>query len=120
MTAVNDAPVLSLNNVNGSLDTTFGGTGLATTDFGSVLADVNCLAIQDDGKIVVAGNAGNDFVVARYTSSGVLDTTFGTGGVVTTDIRSTVLAESLAIQDDGKIVVAGEVNGDFVTRTLQH
>jgi uncharacterized delta-60 repeat protein len=92
---------------SGSLDSSFGKAGIATTEIGGGL--VSALAVQPDGKIVVAGTFGdNVFGVARYTSSGALDTSFGFGGIATTAIGNVpAFAFSLALQPDGKIVVAG-------------
>jgi uncharacterized delta-60 repeat protein len=76
----------------------------------------NALAIQDDGKILVAIQTDNtfyDFVVARYDISGILDNSFGTGGIVVTDFgSSTDFANptGIALQPNGKIVVIGYRN----------
>jgi uncharacterized delta-60 repeat protein len=99
-------------NANGTLDTTFGTGGKVTTAFGSGADQAYGIAIQPDGKIVVTGQARmttDDFAVARYDTNGTLDATFGTGGKVTTDITSgaTDYGRTVAIQSDGKIVVAG-------------
>lgn len=108
---------LARYNSNGTLDTSFGSGGKVITWFGGVSAQVFAAALQPDGKIVVAGyanvNGGYDFALARYNSNGALDTTFGAGGKVTTAFgaeqgSSFARAHSLAIQWDGKIVVAGE------------
>jgi uncharacterized delta-60 repeat protein len=77
----------------GDLDASFGGTGIVTTSFGSIVGDLGRdVAIQADGKIVVVGpvyvetsKTGGDFGLARYQPKGQLDRTFGTGGKVTTD-----------------------------------
>lgn len=94
----------------GTLDTSFGTDGKVTTDIGSDSDYASSVAIQNDGKIVVAGQAGSepniDFALARYNNDGNLDTNFGTGGIVT-DIGGRNPASSLALQSDGKIVVAG-------------
>lgn len=101
---------------DGSLDPSFGSGGLATIDAsGIALTDAGKdVAIQGDGKIVVAGFAAkpgqNDFAVARFHSNGVPDGSFGTGGVVVTDTSGSAqndFAEALAIQADGKLVVLG-------------
>mgnify|MGYP003691546221 FL=1 len=96
----------------GDLDTSFSadGVGTASGESGGVGQSV---AVQSDGKVVVAGYAlvgGNyDVAVVRYTSSGALDSTFGTGGIVTVDVGSkTNKGYGVAIQSDGKIVVVGE------------
>ena len=72
------------------------------------------MALQPDGKVVAVGQVfhppggASDFAVTRYISTGVLDATFGSGGVVTTDFGTrNDIAGSVAIQTDGKIVVSG-------------
>lgn len=90
----------------------FGATGKVTTAIGSANDTGNAMALQSDGKIVVAGlsftGSYSDFAVVRYNSNGSLDTSFGTGGKVTTAVSSTDdSAFAVAIQSDGKIVVAG-------------
>lgn len=98
-------------NANGSLDTTFGGTGKVTTDFPGNSEYANSIAVQVDGKIVVAGasNSGNTAIaLVRYNTDGSLDTSFGGTGKITTVIAGIDdAAESVALQSDGKIVVAG-------------
>jgi uncharacterized delta-60 repeat protein len=95
----------------GDLDTSFGGDGWETTDFG--LGDVGRdVAIQPDGKIVVVGWTqtadGADFAVARYNADGTLDGSFGDAGKVTTSPSSGEdKAIGVAVQPDGAIVVAG-------------
>jgi uncharacterized delta-60 repeat protein len=104
---------LARYNSDGSLDATFGLAGIVTTKFGGYeSASAVDLAIQSDGKIVAAGTAssifeGSDFMLARYNSDGSLDTTFGFGGKAATDISDVDATGGLAIQFDGKIVVAG-------------
>ena len=102
-------------NANGSLDTTFGGTGKVATDFGfSTISEA--VTLQSDGKIVVAGRTftagSNDFALVRYNTNGSLDTSFGSSGKVTTSLTSDEdNAYSVVVQSDGKILVAG-VAGD--------
>ncbi|MGE5776489.1 MAG: hypothetical protein ACM33V_09725 [Chloroflexota bacterium] len=103
---------------DGLLDTTFGGSGIVTADFG-LNESGNALAIQNDGKIVVAGHswggAPSGFLLVRYTSDGVLDTTFGDAGKVIENFGSnTALAMGAAIRPDGKILVSGARDGDAV------
>ncbi len=75
----------------GDLDSSFGSGGKVTTDF-TVSGFGMDVAVQDDEKVVVAGGAytgpttGSDFALARYNPDGTLDTTFGSGGKVTTPI----------------------------------
>jgi uncharacterized delta-60 repeat protein len=102
-------------NTDGTRDTSFGSGGVATTNLG--LGDrAYGLALQADGKVVLAGvsSEGNSisvFALTRYTTAGQLDATFGSGGVVITDLQGTYEeAHDLVIQPDGKIVVAGQVD----------
>jgi uncharacterized delta-60 repeat protein len=90
----------------GGLDPTFGSGGKVTTAFGG---DDTAMALQADGKIVMVGGSGTDFLLARYNLDGSLDTSFGAGGLVTSDVGagSNDEARAVAIQSDGKIVVAG-------------
>ena len=104
---------LSCFKANGSLDTTFNGTGEVTTNFGGDgNAEGRSVAVQTDGKIVVVGyaTAGNteEFALARYNADGTLDTSFGDSGQVMTDVGiSGSNATGVALQKDGKIVVVG-------------
>jgi uncharacterized delta-60 repeat protein len=99
---------------SGDLDPAFGTGGKVTTPFGGAgIQDVaRAVVVQSDGKVVASGFTANqlnyDFALARYNGNGSLDTTFGTGGKVTTPIG--VLhddALALALQPDGKLVAAG-------------
>jgi uncharacterized delta-60 repeat protein len=65
--------------------------------------------VQSDGKIVIAGASGSDFVISRYNPNGTLDASFGNGGRLNTDFpQGTSSGAALVIQPDGKIVVAGQ------------
>ncbi len=103
-----DFALVRYNN-DGSLDASFDSDGIITTDFSSGSEDYGMgVALQSDGKIVVAGNSSDDFAVARYNPDGSLDTTFNGTGVVTTDLAGkSDYGYAVAIQSDGKIVVAG-------------
>ena len=97
---------------NGTLDTSFNGTGKVITAIGSGNDGAYTLALQPDGKIVVAGSCLNgttyDFCLARYFASGALDSSFNGAGKVFTPIgNGTDAAYSVALQPDGNIVVAG-------------
>jgi uncharacterized delta-60 repeat protein len=103
---------LARYNLNGTLDTTFNGTGKVVTNFsGNTNADwANDVIVQLDGKIVVSGtvvNGTRDFALARYTSTGTLDTTFSTDGKVTIDFGQEENAYTLALQSDEKYVLVG-------------
>lgn len=92
-------------NANGSIDGTFGTSGISVTAGGQDILD---LAVQPDGKILAAVSDGN-FAVYRYLSDGTLDATFGTNGRATAIPPSSAgsLGRALALQSDGKIVVVG-------------
>jgi uncharacterized delta-60 repeat protein len=115
-------------NADGSPDTSFGaGSGWVVTDFDNHYDLAQEIALQPDGKIVLAGQSLEwevdqylgDFALARFNADGSLDTSFGDAGRVTTDLGSPVdYAYSLLLQLDGKIVVAGRTattdeNWDF-------
>jgi uncharacterized delta-60 repeat protein len=105
-------------NVNGNLDTSFGTNGKVITPVGSSSDSGGAVVIDGSGKIVVAGYSFNsnvyaDFALVRYNVNGSLDTSFGTGGKVTTDLNSNDGAGSVAINNSGKIVVAGYSGGGF-------
>jgi uncharacterized delta-60 repeat protein len=99
---------LARYNTDGSLDMSFGTGGIVVTPIGEN-SFAYAAAIQSDGKIIAAGYrySGNSsgFALVRYNTNGSLDTTFGTGGIVLTNIGGGAYA--VAIQSDGKIVAAG-------------
>ena len=99
----------------GQLDRTFGRDGKVMTYFGGRPNNTNAYGIanQRDGKVVVVGGTSgwpsgkSTFVLARYMGRGTLDPSFGRGGEVVTDFGAYAGAAAVAIQADGKIVVAG-------------
>jgi uncharacterized delta-60 repeat protein len=100
----------------GDLDPTFSGDGRVTTDFSDIAridsraADV---AVLDDGRSVAVGSTrSGDFALARYNADGTLDTSFSNDGRQITDVSGGMdTAEAVAVQPDGKLVVAGSANG---------
>ena len=111
--------------VDGSLDPSFGGTGVVLTNVGAQVGSgggmdsAEGVRLQADGKIVVAGTAGGpffdvqrDFAIARYQPDGSIDYSFGEGGVTRTDLTGNAdLVTALVAQPDGKFVVAGIAQG---------
>ena len=104
---------------NASVDPSSGGAG-GGSDF-KIFTDVNNshsatpssgTIVQSDGKILVAGTTGSNFVLVRYNSDGTLDTGFGTSGVAT--LSSSYTMRGIALQSDGKIVAVGGDGSDFV------
>jgi uncharacterized delta-60 repeat protein len=100
---------------DGSLDSSFGAGGSVTSHFiNNGPLDSLALALQSNGKIVVAGThiqTSSDFGLARFNSDGSLDASFGTGGYVATDFGDLEQAFAVAIQTDGKIIVGGLARG---------
>ncbi len=112
-------PAVARYNTNGGLDTSFGTSGVVTIPS---IEDVpfTAITLQTDGKIVaVAG--GFTAYVARFTSNGVLDSTFGSGGIVTLSFINGPAASGVLVQPDGNILVADRSlfrflsNGQFDT-----
>jgi uncharacterized delta-60 repeat protein len=140
--ATEDLGVIVYNS-NGMIEKTFGSGGVAVADFGTnaPLSGAFAVAIQSNGDLVAGGAAAQGavnasfnsaFGLARFTSAGILDSSFGTGGLVTTTIvsgNSNVYSyvDGLAIQSDGKIVATGNTivdqghgsgSGSYVARYL--
>jgi uncharacterized delta-60 repeat protein len=100
-----------------TLDPAFGtnGHGTVVTPIASFRHGRGALALQADGRIVIAGmthidssNVSENLVLARYNSNGTLDNTLGGSGIVITDLGQNEVGNDLAIQNDGKIIVAGK------------
>ena len=120
----NDNFMLQSLNANGSQDLTFGDLVGGNTRLGQTVSDfargddrAHTMALMPGGRILLAGYANNgsvnEFALARYTALGELDTDFGIGGRVTTSFAAPhTLGRAMAVQPDGKIVVAGYVNDD--------
>ena len=108
---------------NGSPDITFDGDGTATIDFGSLADLAGGAVLQPDGKIVVAGSTqdAEDVAIARLNANGSPDATFGAAGKATVDFGVATFGFAVALQPNGRIVVAGQREGtaDFaVARVL--
>jgi uncharacterized delta-60 repeat protein len=109
----------------GDLDSSFSGDGVATVDFGELHSNAIGVALQGDGKIVVAGSSGlgsnSDFAVARFDTNGNLDNTFGANldGQVTTNFGTgDDFGQSVALDSSGNIIVAGQAFGTNGLRTF--
>ena len=109
--AVSKNPATAIST-DGELDPDFGSGGIVTTNFGTDFDFGNAVAIQNDGKIIMAGSlyngANGDIGLVRYLADGTLDATFGNNGKVITDFNGRHdKANAMALQPDGRIVVAG-------------
>ena len=105
-------------NADGTLDNTFGASGIVTIDFGTADDRAREIAFDSDDKLVIVGKTGasgsSNFVVMRYNSDGSPDTTFGTNGVVITDIGGNDRGRDIVIDSNGKIIILGtsDIQGD--------
>lgn len=103
----------SRHHGNGTFDTTFNGSGKVITPVAPLGALANAIALQPDGKLVLAGECflafgGAEFCTARYLANGALDPSFGIGGTVITRVGDgSDHAQTVIIQPDGKLVLAG-------------
>ncbi|UHC20011.1 hypothetical protein LRS73_34140 (plasmid) [Methylobacterium currus] len=116
-------------NIDGSLDTNFGESGTVTAKFDAKNLGFNSIKVQSDGKFLLGGsiyrgeflnsfgqNSDYDFALMRYNADGSLDTSFGKSGTVTTSLTPGMdQAQSVTVQPDGKILLAG--SGGWVYRT---
>jgi uncharacterized delta-60 repeat protein len=115
----NDDFALARYNTDGSLDTSFDDDGKVLTDFSGNSNSLKAMALQADGKIVVAGadfdGSNNDFAIAKYNADGSLDASFDGDGKVTTSLSSAYdIANSVAVQTDGKIIAAGYIDNNSI------
>lgn len=100
-------------NLDGAVDPSFGSNGLVLTDISPFEEEgANCICIQNNGKVLLGGNINSSngvvFAIARYNSDGVIDNSFGTNGVATAaPVSADNYASSMALQSDGKILIAG-------------
>ncbi|QEC68609.1 T9SS type A sorting domain-containing protein [Panacibacter ginsenosidivorans] len=107
-----NASFLQLNN-NGTIDSSFGENGLSISSFSGLNVYSQKIILQNDGKFIAGGTAetessNKDFILARYSSKGILDSSFGVfGKVVATIPERNEYLNSLAIQPDKKIVIGG-------------
>ncbi|NJO00104.1 MAG: hypothetical protein HC875_41335 [Anaerolineales bacterium] len=97
---------LASYTITGTLDSTFGKSGIVTTSIANS-AYATDVTIQPDGQIIVIGGSQNSFALVRYNNDGTLDSEFGSSGIITTPIGTDAGGESVALQSDGKIIAAG-------------
>jgi uncharacterized delta-60 repeat protein len=93
-------------NPDGRLDLTFDRDGKVTTDLGGTERALG-VAIHKDGKILAAGHSGDDCALARYQKNGRLDRSFSNDGKALTDFGGEDFCPGLALQPDGRVIVAG-------------
>jgi uncharacterized delta-60 repeat protein len=91
-------------NIDGSLDTTFSGDGIVTTDFGSTDEVGRIVTVQDDGRIIVGCAVDGHTTIVRYLSNGSLETIFD---------QAVIFAQDIVVQDDGKILVVDSAQNNL-------
>ncbi len=113
-------------NTNGTLDTTFGTSGITKVDFNGGSDRANALVVLSDNSIVLTGTSSDfnqspdiDYGIAKLTANGALDTTFNGTGKVTVDVGDQQdTGNGIAAQSDGKIVFCGQSFGTGVTYSV--
>jgi uncharacterized delta-60 repeat protein len=115
-------------NTNGTLDTTFDGDGIVETAIGNGSDIGYAVAVQADGKIIVSGRSDTppsfptSYAIIRYNANGSIDTSFGTQGVIIPPLSGNTFAHHMALQADGKIVLAHNriANGERILAMLRY
>ena len=101
-------------NTDGSIDTGFGNSGTVITDINNTNNFLSALTLASDGKILTVGRSSADITMVRYNSDGSLDSSFGANGKVVTGLAAYPTPSKVTMQSDGKIVVIGGYNHDFM------
>lgn len=98
---------------DGSVDPEFGVDGIVTTEIsGGYVLEAKAIALQDDGKILLAGGGVAGFAVVRYLDDGSVDMDFGVDGLATCAFsQGNDRANGIAVLDDGKIILSGYASG---------
>lgn len=95
-------------NTNGTLDNTFGNSGIILNDLSTSDDIANSIVIQPgDQKILIGGSTGNTTLIVRFNPNGTIDYTFGNNGVVTTQVGYQSMSSSMVLDNNGKIVLGG-------------
>ncbi len=108
--------LLARYNSDGSLDQTFGAGGKVISKLSELINNATDIVLQPDDKIVVAGTASNSFdyniQLIRYLPNGSIDSSFGTNGIIIKKLENNSQANRVALQSDGRIVIAGFTIGN--------
>jgi uncharacterized delta-60 repeat protein len=107
-------------NTDGSLDSSFGGSGVVSIDLSGSYDWALRAKILPDGKILALGRAGKDLAMVRYNHDGSLDATFGSSGIVISDLLGMNEGpRSITLQSDGKILVSGTATLDAASYGIE-
>lgn len=108
---------MSRYNSDGTLDTSFGDNGVVLLSTSFVKSYIKDLAVQPDGKIIFGGyqwnNVTGDFILGRLNEDGSLDSSFGTDGIAVLDSGIEEVGKSMALLDNGKIIISGDMADHF-------
>ena len=106
---------------DGSLDRSWGGDGIVTTEVAAGSAVVLDMRVLDDGSVTAAGKAGDRLVATHYSSDGSLDPSYGDGGVVTSTQPFAGTVNDVSLQPDGDLLATGrsDVPGAYSVRTVR-
>ncbi|SDU08886.1 choice-of-anchor U domain-containing protein [Halopseudomonas salegens] len=120
ISAPGNAFAISRFTADGSLDTTFGSSGIVVNDLTTRPDGAYAVDIDASDNIIVAGrsNVGmgtGDFTLLKYTPAGVLDTSFGTNGVVTTSFSTSATPYAIGRDSNQRIILAGAVAGSIIS-----
>jgi len=106
---------------NGEIDSSFGSDGIVTLDVSTSYERIRDVEVNNDGRILVCGSTNSsgtyDFLLTCFNADGTLDPTFGSDGMVITDMNNDLdRAYAMELQDDGKIAVSGFTNDSISGR----
>lgn len=103
-------------NTDGSLDTTFGSSGLVTTPVGIGNSELHSMKVLADDRIITVGTgipvADQDIATVRYLADGSLDTSYGSGGIELTDFSGNDIGYDILVDGSGRYIIAGSVDGN--------
>jgi uncharacterized delta-60 repeat protein len=105
-----DKAIFRLNS-NGSFDSTFSSSSIYVNNSSSDY--IYSIALQSDGKIITVGSENGNISCTRLNSDGTFDTSFGVSGTTILDLGSTDVGRSVALQNDGNIIISGISNGNL-------
>jgi uncharacterized delta-60 repeat protein len=98
---------------NGSVDNTFGGDGAIAINPVNAKIQINQLATAPSDKYILAGSAGDNFLIARYNNNGTIDNTLNETGVITEVDEYTGFFETVVVQSDGSFYAGGSTSDEM-------
>lgn len=102
---------------SGSLDTTFGSSGITITQIGAINI-LNAITIQSDDKIVAIGSVDDNLTIVRYNANGSIDTGFGTSGIFQPNIDASVKGYDVALDSSGNIIISASIVQSEILKSM--